>query len=294
MATSPMSADAARYILDVFVRRSNCRPGDVLSIRNFHTPFFESPWQSSDFKGGMEYAAQQGWVDVLVGGDSFRITELGFSEAGEGEMNLAGQCNETVTVEQEDGSRHEDVRALVTEKMILIPDPKVPIAPNDAVLRQLPSGLVERLVVTDPGFHARIHGIPEHYQVKYRREGRKPEGRPGYVVHVSGNNPRVNIKSTDNSTNSVIYQAEDMAKLAEEFAQLRAALLPLAHNAEHYAAIGAVASAEMAAKEGASPNIAQALSALGAGGKWVLDAAKDIGVPLAVAALKSYLDLPPG
>jgi hypothetical protein len=204
------------------------------------------------------------------------------------------KCNETITVERQDGSRYEDVRALVSGKMIFIPDPRVPIAPNDAILRQLPSGLVERLVVTDPGFYAGISGIPAHYQVKYRREGQEPAGRPGYVVHVSGNNSRVNIQSTDNSTNSIIYQAEDMPKLADEFAQLRAALLTRARSAEHYAAIGAVASAEVAAKEGASPKIAQALSALGAGGRWVVDTAKDIGVPLAVAALKPFLGLPPG
>jgi len=85
-----------------------------------------------------------------------------------------------------------------------------------------------------------------------------------------------------------------MAKLAEEFAQLRSALLPLASDAEQFAAIGAVASAEIAAKNGESSKITQALSALGTGGKWVLGVAKDIGVALVVAALESYLGLPPG
>jgi hypothetical protein len=222
-----------------------------------------------------------------------QINSAGIHEI-EDKMNLAGQCNETITVERQDGSRYENVPALVTGKTILIPDPQVPIAPNDAVLRQLPSGLVERLIVTDPGFRARIHGLPAHYQVKYRPQGQESDGKPGYVFHLSGNNSRVNIQSTDNSVNSVIYQAEDMAKLAEEFAQLRSALLPLAHDAEHFAAIGAVASAEIAAKDGESSKITSALSSLGTGGKWVLGVAKDIGVPLAVAALQTYLGFPPG
>jgi hypothetical protein len=207
-------------------------------------------------------------------------------------VNLGIQCNETVTIERQDGSRHEEVRALITGKMIVIPDAKLPIEPRDAILRQLPSGLVERLVVIEPGFHAAFHGIPPHYQVKYRREGQQAAGNPGYVVHVSGNNSRVNIRSTDNSVNSVVLETEDMTKLAEELARLREALLQRASNAEDYAAIGAVASAEIGAKETAPSRVAQALSVLGAGGKWVLETAQDIGVPLAVTAIKAHLGLP--
>jgi hypothetical protein len=119
-------------------------------------------------------------------------------------------------------------------------------------------------------------------------------GTGGQANVAGGNNARVNIQAADNSTNSVVHQAEGMAELAEELSKLRASLLPQARNAEHYAAIGAVASAEIAAKDGKASNIAQALSALGTGGKWALGVAKDIGVPLAEAALKSHLGLPPG
>ena len=35
-------------------------------------------------------------------------------------------------------------------------------------MRTLPSGLVERLVVTEPGYHKGFHSIPGHYQAKYR------------------------------------------------------------------------------------------------------------------------------
>ena len=207
-------------------------------------------------------------------------------------VNLAVQCNETVTLERQDGSRYEGVQALVTGKTILIPDAKIPIEPLDAILRQLPSGLVERFLVIDPGFHAAVHGLPGHYQVKYRREGQKPAGSAGYVVHVSGNNSRVNIHSTDNSINSVATKTEDMPELAEELLRLRDALLQRARGAEDYVAIGAVASPEIAAREATPSKIDQALSVLGAGGKWVLETAKEVGVPLAVAAIKAQLGLP--
>jgi hypothetical protein len=254
MANIPTTEDAARYILEIYVGL-NSRAGDVLRTNNFLLPFSKPPWRGPDFQGGMAYAAQQDWVEVLPGGISYRLTELGFMEAGK--MNFLSQCNEKLTIERQDGSRHEGVDALVTAKMILVPDITIPIAPGDVVLRQLPSGLVDRLVVTDPGFHAKVHGMSAHYQVKYRRDGQAPAGSPGYNVHVSGPNARVNINSTDNSTNSVLYQA-DMAKLADEFSQLRSALLQRANDAEHYVAVGAVAKAEIAAKEGEPSTIVSA------------------------------------
>ena len=87
-------------------------------------------------------------------------------------MNLLGRCNEKVTVERHDNSRYENVPALVSKGMILIPDAKIPIEPNDAILRELPSGIVERLVVTEPGFYAANHGTDAHYQVNIIEKGK--------------------------------------------------------------------------------------------------------------------------
>jgi hypothetical protein len=118
-------------------------------------------------------------------------------------------------------------------------------------------------------------------------------GTGGQANVAAGSNARVNIQSTDNSNNSVACQADQMVTLAEQFAKLRTALLSQASDAEHYASIGAIASAEIAAKEGNASNMAQALSALGAGGKWVVGIARDIGTELAASALKSYVGLSP-
>lgn len=147
--------------------------------------------------------------------------------------------------------------------------------------------------MTEPGFRANFRGMPAHYQVKYRHEGQEPAGTPGYVVHVTGNNPRVNIQSTDNSTNSVtLGKPEDLTALVGEFTLLREALLKQAHDPEHYAAIGAVAAAEIAAKDNDASKVNQALATLGKGGRWVLGVAKDIGVEVAASLLKSQLGLP--
>lgn len=129
-------------------------------------------------------------------------------------MDLKTQCNETVTIERQDGSRDEGVTALVTGKMIIIPDTTVPISAGDIVLRQIPSGLVDRLIVTDPGYHAKLHALSAHYQVKYRPAGQAPAGSPGYNVHVSGPNAHVNIQSTDNSIKQRTWASWPMNSLS--------------------------------------------------------------------------------
>ena len=115
-------------------------------------------------------------------------------------------------------------------------------------------------------------------------------GVGGQANVASGDNARVNIQSTDASTNSAVYQAGDMAKLADEFSKLRLALLSRADDAEHFVAVGAVVSAEKAAKEGRSSGISRALSSLGGSSKWVFNVAKEIGVDLVAEILKRYLD----
>ncbi len=204
-------------------------------------------------------------------------------------MDLLSRCNEKVTVERRDNSRYENVPALVSKGMILIPDAKIPIEPDDAILRQLPSGIVERLVVTEPGFYATIHGIPAHYQVKYRREGQKPAGNPGYHIHLSGDNPRVNINSIDSSANTISKGSLDLTALAAELAKLRKVLLERAQTPEHYTAIGIIASAETETKSGDASKVNRALSALGTASRWVLDTSKEIGVTLVAELLKAHI-----
>lgn len=292
MTSPPTPADAADHIITVFAGLDQ-RPGDVLRIRNLAQAFAQPGWRGSDFNLGIEFALQQNWV-ALVSTTSFRLTEAGYQRfTGSTEMNFASKCNEKITLERTDGTRYEDVRVLVTEKMVLVPDASIPISNDDVILRPLPSGIVERLVVTSPGFFAQSVGFPPHYQVRYRHEGKRKEGSPGYVIHAS-NNSHVNINAIDNSINNANSGNHDLALLASELATLRDALVKTANSPEHYVAIGSISSAELAAKSGSKSNVSKALSALGDSGKWVLGAAKEIGVSLASEAIKSYVGLPPG
>lgn len=81
----------------------------------------------------------------------------------------------------------------------------------------------------------------------------------------------------------------DLPNLANELAKLRAAAKAEATLDEHDEAIGNLASAEKAAKSGDKSKTMQFLATTG---KWTLEMATKVGVPLAVAALKESLNLP--
>jgi hypothetical protein len=285
----PSVEDAALFVLSIFIERFNARAGHVLRLNSFIMPFASSPWQTSDFEAGARYAIQHGWIEPSQDRGGLKLTEAGFGKHGEVGLDLKRRCNEQITLEHKDGSRRENVPSLVTGEIVLVADESVPISPGDAILRQLPSGLVERLIVADPGFHARSRTTGAHYQIRYRREDQQPANSPGHVFNVTGPNARVNVNSIDNSSNLISYVSQNMEALSGEFTRLRDALVSKAQTAEEYAAIGTVAQAELAAKGGDPSKIDKALSALGAAGKWVFDTAKDIGVEIAAETLKKSL-----
>jgi uncharacterized protein YjbI with pentapeptide repeats len=80
----------------------------------------------------------------------------------------------------------------------------------------------------------------------------------------------------------------DLRALATQLATLRQHLRQAAVEPEHDAAIGAIAQAEMAAKEGNGPQVLEQLSKAG---RWALDNAEKIGVGVATEALKTALGL---
>jgi hypothetical protein len=80
----------------------------------------------------------------------------------------------------------------------------------------------------------------------------------------------------------------DLSVLASELSELRARLKEEAMDPDHDIAVGEVASAERAAREGDGPTV---LEHLAKAGQWALDVATRIGVPVAVAALKTALGL---
>jgi hypothetical protein len=81
----------------------------------------------------------------------------------------------------------------------------------------------------------------------------------------------------------------DVSQLIAELGQLRETLKSRATSPEQDVAVAAVAQAEIAAKKGDRRSL---LNHLSTAGKWVLDTAKEIGVTVAVSALKSALGVP--
>ena len=75
--------------------------------------------------------------------------------------------------------------------------------------RQQPSGIVDVFTVVDSGFQQEFHGIPSHYQSKVRKNTAaspsrpRPAAGPQVVYNLIGQNARVNIQSSDSSTNVV-------------------------------------------------------------------------------------------
>lgn len=89
-------------------------------------------------------------------------------------------------------------------EVVIVPDPSVVIQPGDEMRRTLPNGTDDTFEVVDPQFHDRTFGIPAHFQVKVRRKGMFPHHTGGHLnITVSGPNARVNVNSTDRSTNIV-------------------------------------------------------------------------------------------
>ena len=80
----------------------------------------------------------------------------------------------------------------------------------------------------------------------------------------------------------------DLSVLAKELAKLRTELKKEASEPDHDISIGAIASAENSAREGNGPKTFEYLSKTG---KWALDVATKIGVPVATEVLKKVIGL---
>ena len=117
--------------------------------------------------------------------------------------------NDRVTLVKKDGQRFENLSASVQTGLILTDNPEIPIEDGDQFERQLPSGIVDVYTVVDSGFQQRLHSIPAHYQSKVRKNTaasppqHRPAAGPQVVYNLIGSNARVNIQSSDSSTNVV-------------------------------------------------------------------------------------------
>lgn len=132
--------------------------------------------------------------------------------------------SDIVTLAKKDGTRHENIQANVQSGRIFIADISVPVEERDRLVRSLPNGLEESFIVEDRGFQAQIGGIPAHFQIKVRREGTAPPTSDRNVYQAIGSNARMNIGSTDSSSNVVTISEENV------FAELRNVLSSQVQN----------------------------------------------------------------
>jgi hypothetical protein len=129
--------------------------------------------------------------------------------------------NDVVTLVKKDGTiAKEGIKAQVSKGAIITFDGSLPIEPGDHFVRIQESGLAEDYVVIDPGYTSGIGGragIPNHFQSKVRRSD-APAAPPSTIINnLHGANARVNINSTDNSTNTTItVQPLEVAALLEK------------------------------------------------------------------------------
>ena len=125
---------------------------------------------------------------------------------------LAGAPTERVKIIKQDQSVLENVEALVQREKIFIDDGSLNIEEGDIIERTLPAGNKEEYLVIDRGFYKGIHGLPDHYQIKVRKQTAYTETNTKQVFNTYniGSAGKVNIQSTDNSTSTVNITANDM------------------------------------------------------------------------------------
>lgn len=102
-----------------------------------------------------------------------------------------------------DGTVRCRVAGHYSGSMFIIDDLSVDVQAGDEIRRMLPNGKEEAFHVDDPRFYD--GAFSPHYQVKVSRKGTFPRHSGGnYNINLHGLNPRVNIGSTDNSTNTAV------------------------------------------------------------------------------------------
>lgn len=108
---------------------------------------------------------------------------------------------------------------IFTGNQVVVFNENLLVSAGDEIRRQLPNGADETFEVVDPKFFGKMTSIPAHFQIDIRRKGTYPHREGGHLsIAVSGNNARVNIGSTDSSTN-VVDQSNVFGDLVQTIEQ---------------------------------------------------------------------------
>ncbi|MEK3995645.1 hypothetical protein MKY29_12890 [Psychrobacillus sp. FSL K6-2365] len=113
-------------------------------------------------------------------------------------------AKDLVKLLKEDGKEFLDIKASVQKNQILIFDSTLPIEEGDRLVRMLSNGLEESYIVTDRGFRQGLDSIGPYYKCEVQKESSmkyREWSLSNITNHFYGPNSRMNVGSTDNSTN---------------------------------------------------------------------------------------------
>ncbi len=113
--------------------------------------------------------------------------------------------SDVIAVLKPDGTRYDNLKAVVSRDSIIFDDVHVPLEEGDYIERQLPNARTELYEVLETGFNKGLGSIGDFYNAKVRKTtSRLPSVNRGATnVTLTGPNARVNVGSIDNSTNIV-------------------------------------------------------------------------------------------
>lgn len=129
-------------------------------------------------------------------------------------------ARDIVILKKQNGEIYPNIKADVQKNKIFIFDSKLPIEEGDRLVRSLSNGLEESYIVVDRGFYEEFDSFDAHYQCDVQKESsmQYKEWASSITNHFYGANSRVNIGSTDNSSNIVNINKDNI------FDQLRSVI----------------------------------------------------------------------
>ena len=80
-STQPTPELCAGAILAIFVWHFGLLAGDVRRSDSFLTLWQQRGYRPKDFKAGLQFAIERGWLELLPDGKSYRLTKSGFAAA---------------------------------------------------------------------------------------------------------------------------------------------------------------------------------------------------------------------
>lgn len=112
---------------------------------------------------------------------------------------------EDARVEKNDGSVVGPYKATFAGNTIVIWDAQADIEEGDVILRKLPSGKDERSLVAEAKFYQKMHSIPAHYQITFKKwSASQMQQKPSHNITIhSAQSVQIGDYNTQNIINSI-------------------------------------------------------------------------------------------